>query len=382
MNWLKKVKYQATVDKAVSRVLKAKFQLGLFEKPYVNPVYAEKITNCKAHETLALKAAEEAIVLLKNKNQILPLDIKKLKSIAVIGPNADYCHLGGYIGDPGRRISILQGILDKLGTQVKVNYAKGCNIIKTEGEIYTDKVDLNDPIEDLKNISKALQVAKASDIMLLVVGGNEENTREACASYHLGDRTTLDIIGKQNDLVEAIVNTDKPVIVFLINGGPLSINYIAQNANAILEGCYLEQETGTAVANTLFGDNCPGGKLPVTFPRSVGQVPCYYNYKPGAKRGYVLDGISPLYAFGYGLSYTTFNYSELKLAKNQIKQNERTIVSVEITNTGKIKGDEIVHLYIRDKVSSVTSPVKELRGFAHLSLNPKQTKTITFDITP
>ena len=372
---------EAALNRAVTNVLTAKFKLGLFDHPYVDPDEAEKVVNCNEHRALALKAANEAITLLKNEGNLLPLDVNKIKSLAVIGPNADYCHLGGYSGEPGRRISVLKGLQEKYSDKIKINYALGCKITKTEG-LGGDLVEESDPAEDYRNIAQAIQVAKTSDVVLMVIGGNEETTREGWGSEHLGDRTTLDLIGRQNELVEAIVKTGKPIVVLLINGAPLSINYIAKNVPAILEGWYLGQETGYAVAGTLFGDNNPSGKLPITFPRNVGQSPNYYNYKSGAKRGYLLDDITPLYSFGYGLSYTTFKYSAPKIAKNTISANESTAVSFDITNTGKFKGDEIAQLYIRDNVSSVTRPVKELRDFARISLEPGLTKTITFQITP
>jgi len=371
-----------TVDQAVARILKAKFLLGLFENPYVDPERAVRVTNSQAQRDLAAEAARRSIVLLKNENNLLPLDRSRLKSIAVIGPNADRVHIGGYSDDPGRGISVLQGITDKVGGKVKVTFAEGCKITKEGGDWFADSSHLSDPSEDGKLIAQAVETAKAADVALLVLGGNEDTNKEAWAPNHLGDRDNLDLVGRQNDLVKAVLETGKPAIVLLINSGPLSINYIAENVPAILEGFYLGQETGVGVADVLFGDYNPAGKLTVTFPRSVGQLPAYYNRKPTARRGYLFTSKEPLFPFGYGLSYTTFDYSNLKVSPAQIGPAGQTRVSVTVTNTGKRAGDEIVQLYIHDLVSSVTRPVMELKDFRRISLSPGDSKTVEFVITP
>jgi beta-glucosidase len=372
----------AAVDKAVARVLRAKFQLGLFENPYVDAERAAKLTNSAEHRRLAAEAARRSIVLLKNEGGLLPFDRNKLRSIAVIGPNAAEAHLGGYSDDPQRGVSVLQGLRDKVGEGLKVNYAEGCKITKEGGKWWDDKSDLSDPETDAKLIAEAVEVAKASDVALLVVGGNEDTNKEAWADNHLGDRDSLDLVGRQNDLVKAVLETGKPTVVMLINSGPLSINYIAEKVPAILEGFYLGQETGVAVADVLFGDFNPGGKLAVSFPRSVGQLPIFYNHKPTARRGYLYTSKEPLFPFGFGLSYTTFEYSNLKVAQPQIGPNGQTEVSVAVKNTGKRAGDEIVQLYIRDVVSSVTRPVMELKDFKRVPLAAGESKTVTFLITP
>ena len=373
---------EATIDRAVARNLRAKFLLGLFENPYVDPDRAVKVTNSQSHRDLAAEAARRSIVLLKNENNLLPLDRNGLKSIAVIGPNADRVHLGGYSDDPGRGISVLQGIIDKVGNKIKVTYAIGCKITKEGGDWWADTSHFSDPAEDTKLIAQAVEVTKAADIAVLVLGGNEDTNKEGWANNHLGDRDSLDLVGRQNDLVKAVLETGKPTIVMLINSGPLSINYIAEKVPAILEGFYLGQETGVAVADVLFGDYNPAGKLPVTFPRSVGQLPAYYNRKPSARRGYLFTSKEPLFPFGYGLSYTTFEYSNLKLSAPKIGPAGQTKVSVTVTNTGKRSGDEIVQLYIHDLVSSVTRPVMELKAFRRISLAPGESKTVEFGITP
>jgi beta-glucosidase len=376
---------EATLDKTVARILRAKFLLGLFEDPYVDPEAAEKINNSPEHRALAAKAAREAIILFKNQDNLLPLDASKLKSVAVIGPNAALCHLGGYSDDPGPTVSILDGIKNKAGNRFKVSYAEGCKITARDRGWQSwsdDLVELPNPAEDETRIAEAVRVAKSSDVAILILGGNEQTSREAWADNHLGDRDSLELLGRQNDLVKAVLATGKPAIVFLINGRPLSINYTAEKVPAILEGWYLGEETGTAVADVLFGDYNPAGRLPITFPRTVGQIPDFYNYKPSAKRGYLFGNKEPLFPFGHGLSYTTFRYDNLRLSPDKIGPSGKTTVSVDVTNTGKLAGDEVVQLYIRDEVSSVTRPIKELKGFRRLNLQPGQTKTVEFELGP
>jgi len=373
---------EAALDRAVEQNLKAKFLLGLFENPYVDSERAVSVTNSQAHRELAAEAARRSIVLLKNENRLLPLDRNKLKSIAVIGPNAARAHLGGYSDQPGRSVSVLEGITGKVGSQIKVTHAEGCKITQEGGNWWADSAHLSDPTEDAKLIAEAVEAAKAADVAVLVLGGNEDTNKEGWADNHLGDRDSLELVGRQNDLVKAVIETGKPTIVLLINSGPLSINYIAEKVPAILEGFYLGQETGVAVADVLFGDYNPAGKLPISFPRSVGQLPIYYNHKPTARRGYLFTSKEPLFPFGYGLSYTTFEYTNLKVTPSQIGPAGRAEVSVTVKNTGKIAGDEIVQLYIRDLVSSVTRPVMELKDFKRITLAPGQSKTVTLVITP
>jgi len=373
---------EATIDRAVARNLRAKFLLGLFENPFVDVERAVRVTNSNEHRALAAEAARRSITLLKNDNNLLPLNLNALKSIAVIGPNAAGVHLGGYSDNPGRGVSVLQGVKDKAGNRAEVLYAEGCKITKEGGDWFSDAAHLSDPAEDQKLIDEAVRVAKTADVALLVLGGNEDTNREGWADTHLGDRDSLELIGRQNDLVRAILDTRKPTIVLLINSGPLSINYIAENVPAILEGFYLGQETGTGVADVLFGDYNPAGKLTISFPRSVGQLPLYYNRKPTARRGYLFANKEPLFPFGFGLSYTTFAYSDLKINPARIGVADRAKVSVTVTNTGKRAGDEIVQLYIRDLVSSVTRPVMELKDFKRISLAAGESKTVEFVITP
>ncbi|MET0650375.1 MAG: glycoside hydrolase family 3 N-terminal domain-containing protein [Pyrinomonadaceae bacterium] len=374
---------EATLDRAVARNLRAKFLLGLFENPYVDVERAVRVTNSQAHRQLAAEAARRSITLLKNEGSLLPLDRSKLKTVAVIGPNADRAHLGGYSDPtPASGVGVLQGLTKKLGNNVKVTYARGVNITKEGGNWWADTSTPSDPAEDERLIAEAVNVARAADAVVLVIGGNEDTNKEAWADNHLGDRDTLDLVGRQNDLVRAIVETGKPTVAVLINSGPLSINYVAEKVPAILEGFYLGDETGTGVADVLFGDYNPSGKLPVSFPRSVGQLPIYYNYKPTAKRGYLYTGKDPLFAFGHGLSYTTFEYAGLKVAPEKIGAGGSATVTVTVRNTGRRAGEEVVQLYIRDLVSSVTRPVMELKDFKRVSLAAGESKAVTFTVTP
>jgi beta-glucosidase len=372
---------ESDLDDLVAPMLHYKFKLGLFDDPYVDPVEAERVVGSAAHREIARQAARETITLLKNENNLAPVNLKKLKTIAVIGPNADRSLLGGYSGMPNYNVSVLAGIKARVGEAAKVLHAEGCKIT-IGGSWNIDQVIPADPAEDEKLIAEAVKIAKQADVVVLAIGGNEQTSREAWSLKHLGDRANLELLGCQNKLVEAMVATGKPVVAFLFNGRPLAIKHLTDHVPVIFECWYLGQETGDAVAEVLFGDFNPGGKLPISIPRSAGHVPVFYNHKPSARRGYLFDDVSPLYAFGQGLSYTQFTFDKPRLEKNKIRRNERTRVSVRVTNSGKVKGEEVVQMYIRDVVSSVTRPVKELKGFQKISLAPGQSKTVSLDITP
>jgi beta-glucosidase len=374
------------IDRAVEQVLAMKFELGLFENPYVDEAVAESVSKADESVQLALKAARESIVLLKN-NNLLPLVPGKHKKIAVIGPCANDLWFGGYSGEPHRKTSLLQGIKDKVGSSAEVLFAHGCRLTTNISTSYfnwkSDEIVFASRDENLKLINEAVSIARNAEIIILAIGENEHLCREAWAKNHIGDNMTLDLYGEQNELAEQIVKLGKPVIVYLMNGRPLSINMLAEKADAIIEGWYMGQETGRAAADIIFGEVNPSGKLTITFPKSVGQLPMYYNHKPSAQfLDYISQDINPLYHFGFGLSYTDFRYESPRIAKSSIGRNESTWVIVEVTNTGKRAGEEIVQMYIRDKVSSVTRPVKELRGFKRISLNPGETKMVTFGIDP
>jgi beta-glucosidase len=372
---------EKAIDKLVGEILYVKFRLGLFDNPYTDPKQAQDFAESDDNRKLAKESALESIVLLKNKDGFAPLNIQKIKSVAVIGPNADRKLLGGYSGEPTYYTTLLQGIKEKVGDKIKVSYSEGCGIT-IGGSWVDDKVTYPDPNEEKIKIAEAVEVAKNADVVVLALGGNEQTSREAWNVFHMGDRSNLDLVGMQNDLFDALYATGKPIIVILFNGSPLSINNIQEKANTIYECWYLGQESGKAVADVLFGVYNPGGKLPITFPRSAGQIPVFYNHKPSARRGYIDGEITPLYDFGFGLSYTQFQISNLRLSKSMIKSNEEVTAIVEVKNTGNCVGDEVVQLYIRDEQSSVTRPVKELKDFDRITLQPGETKTVTLHITP
>jgi beta-glucosidase len=369
------------LDNLVAPMLYWKFKLGLFDDPYVDPDEAEQIVGCDQNRRLAREAARETITLLKNERNLAPLNLNKIKSIAVIGPNANRTLLGGYSGVPKHEVTVLEGIKAEVGDRAEVLYSEGCKIT-IGGSWNQDEVVASDPEEDRRQIAEAVSVAQRADVVVLAIGDNEQTSREAWNLKHMGDRSSLDLIGRQEELVKAMLATGKPVIVFLFNGRPISINYLAENVPVIFECWYLGQETGHAVADVLFGAYNPAGKLPITIPRSAGHLPAFYNYKPSARRGYLFDDVSPLFAFGYGLSYTTFAFKNVRLKKKKIKRDRSTQVLVDVTNTGKRAGTEVVQMYIRDLFSSVTRPIKELKGFQKISLASGETKTVAIDITP
>lgn len=374
------------LDSAVSKVLRIKFRMGLFENPYVDPQVAkQKVTNTEKI-ALAREVARESIILLKNQNQLLPLS-KKLKSIAVIGPNADnvYNQLGDYTAPQaaGSVITVLQGIKNKLGETTQINYVKGCAIRDT----------LSSEIEN------AVTAAKKSDAVIMVLGGSSARDfkteyietgaakvnakAEALSDMESGegyDRATLDLMGDQLKLLKAVMKTGKPVVLVLIKGRPLNLNWAAENVPAILDAWYPGQEGGNAIADVLFGDYNPAGRLSISVPKSVGQLPVYYNARYPEKHDYIEMDAKPLYPFGYGLSYTTFAYQNLKIATNP---GQKTVnVKIDLKNTGSTDGEEVVQLYLRHQQSSVVMPVKQLIKFKRVALKSGEQKTITFSINP
>ncbi|HZM49198.1 MAG TPA: glycoside hydrolase family 3 N-terminal domain-containing protein, partial [Vicinamibacteria bacterium] len=329
---------EAVLDRAVARILRAKFLAGLFDDPYVDPDRAEKVSNTPEHQAVALEAARRAIVLLKNEGGLLPLDRKRLKTIAVIGPNAKGVHLGGYSSVPGRGVDILDGITQKAGSGVRVLYSEGTRITELPANWSEDKVVFGDPVKNRQRIAEAVTVARQADLAVVVIGTNESTSREAWADNHLGDVADLELSSQQNELVDAVRGTGKPVVVVLINGRPLALSHLAATVPAILEGFYLGQEGGTAVADVLFGDVSPGGKLPITFPRATGQLPVYYDRKPTSFRSYLDLTREPLFPFGHGLSYTTFKLENVKVTPEKIGTGGEATVSVDVTNTGARAG--------------------------------------------
>ena len=362
---------QATVDEAVRRILRIKYRLGLFDHPYTDE--AREPQSLLRPESLALarQIAARSMVLLKNDRNLLPLD-KSVKSLAVIGPLADdrRAPLGWWAGD-GREentITPLAGIKAKVGAQTKVGYAKGCDIT-------TDST---------AGFQEAVALAKDSDVALVFVGESHEMVGEAAS------RSSLDLPGRQMELVKAIQATGKPTVVVLVNGRPLTIGWIVENVPSILEAWMGGSQSGNAIADILFGDVNPGGKLPVTFPRTVGQVPIYYNHMntgrpPETQNRYTskyFDGPwTPLFPFGYGLSYTTFKLSNLQVSAPRIRASEKVTVSVDVENAGQRAGDEVVQLYVRDVLATMTRPVKELKGFQRVTLQPGEKRRLEFTLT-
>jgi beta-glucosidase len=372
---------ESLIDALVSPLLRTKFQLGLFEDPYVDPSLIRSEERLERERPLALRAACETITLLKNDSGKLPLSLKKGNTIAVIGPNADRVLLGGYSGTPKYYVTVLQGIRERAGNDYSVVYSEGCKIT-VGGSWNEDGVVLPDSEEDRQSVARAVAVARGADVIVLALGGNEQTSREGWSKVHLGDRASLELLGMQNELAKAVVETGKPVVALLFNGRPNSTPYLQAHVNAILECWYLGQETGRAVAGVLFGDVNPSGKLPISIPRSAGHIPCYYNYKPSARRGYLFDDVSALYPFGFGLSYTTFAFNNVRLEKSVIRTDESTNVLVEVRNTGTRPGDEVVQVYIHDLVGSVTRPVKELKAFRRIHLDPDQSATVALTLGP
>ena len=376
-----------TIDLAVRRILRLKFLLGLFENPYADPDKAAKVVHCAEHRQLAREVARQGIVLLKNENGILPLK-KNIGSIAVIGPNANeiYNQLGDYTAPQPREkvASVLDGIRAAVSKQTKVNFAKGCGVRNPSKE----------------GFAAAIAAAKASEVAVVVVGGSSARDFGQYAVTETGaavpdksllndmecgegvDLASLELQGVQTDLLKEIHATGVPVIVVMTSGRPYAINWAAEHAAAIVEAWYPGQEGGHAVADVIFGDCNPAGRLPVSVPRSAAQLPVYYSAKSQGRPDYVDMKAAPLYEFGFGLSYTAFKYENLKIAPKKIKPNGTAKVSVAVTNTGKRAGDEVVQLYIRDDYASLTRPVRELKGFERISLQPGETKTVKFTLGP
>jgi beta-glucosidase len=366
------------LDETVLRVLKLKFRLNLFENPYID-TNETAIVGSKEHRDIALEAARQSVILLKNDNGLLPLDRKKYKKIAVIGPNADVCNLGGYSHIPKQTISPLQALKEKYN-DVEFTYAIGCQL-PTE-KPYSSSIEIPRE-ENLNLIKEAVNSAKGADVIVLMLGGNHAISREATMPLMPGDLANLELLGEQNELIDSLKLLNKPMVAFVFSGPPISFAHLQNTVHSIVQCWYLGQETGYAVAETLFGENNPSGKLTISIPRSAGHLPSYYYTKPTARtRGYHFDDISPLYPFGYGLSYTTFQYGEPSISKSSMSDNENVTVSIDVTNSGSYDGEEIVQLYIRDKVSSITRPIKELKDFKRVSLASGETKKISFTITP
>jgi beta-glucosidase len=369
------------IDNAVRRVLEMKFEGGLFENPYADAKLAEKRTNTPEAIALARQAARESVVLLKNSNGLLPLDASGIKRMAVIGTHAKDTPIGGYSDIPNHVVSLLEAMQAEGKGKFAVDYSEGVRL--TEGRVWAqDKVTLTDAATNDKLRADAVAAAKNADVVVMVLGGNEALSREAWADDHLGDSDTLELPGPQNELAKEIIALGKPVVVILLNGRPYAVNYLAEKAPALIEGWYLGEQTGNALADVLFGRFNPGGKLPVSIARNVGQLPIFYNKKPSARRGYLFGDTSPLYPFGYGLSYSTFAVGAPTLGSGTIGIADSVKVNVDVTNTGKRAGDEVVQLYVRDDEASVTRPLIELKRFQRVTLQPGEKKTVSFELKP
>lgn len=388
----------ALIDQAVSRVLRMKFLLGLFEQPYVDAGRTAAVFDTPEQRSLARQIAQKSMVLLKNERELLPLK-KDLASIAIIGPNADSvrnligdyaypCHIETLIEMRDKDnvfhmpvpdkvelvdnfvpiISVLQAIKDKVSPQTVIHYAQGCAV--------------DNPTKE--GFAEAVEMARRADVAVVVVG-DKAGLTDSCTSGEARDRAELNLPGVQEELVRAIYETGTPVVLVLVNGRPLSISWIAEHIPAILEAWLPGEEGAAAVADVLFGDYNPGGKLPMTFPRAVGQVPIYYGHKISGGRShwkgdYVDLSAKPLFPFGYGLSYTSFQFENLCLNRAEVEIGGQVAISLEVTNTGPRAGDEVVQLYIQDVHASVTRPVKELKGFKRVSLRPGEKRTVTFTL--
>ena len=367
---------QETLDKRVAEILRIKFWLGLFDNPYRgNGKQAEQIVHSKEHQAVSLEAARQSLVLLKNETHLLPLS-KSIRSIAVIGPNADeQTQLICRYGPANASIkTVYQGIKELL-PHAEVIYKKGCDIIDPhfpESEI----LDFPKTAEEVRLMQEAIRAAKQAEVVVMVLGGNELTVREDRS------RTSLNLPGRQEELLKAVCATGKPVILVMLDGRASSINYAAAHVPAILHAWFPGEFCGQAVAEALFGDYNPGGRLAVTFPKSVGQIPFAFPFKPGSDESSSTSVYGALYPFGHGLSYTTFTYSDLHISPSHQGVQGDIHVSCKIKNTGKIKGDEVVQLYLRDEISSVTTYTKVLRGFERISLEAGEEQTVHFRLRP
>jgi beta-glucosidase len=385
---------QQEIDQACHRILEAKYKLGLFDNPYksINEARGQQDVLTADNRSFAKKIAEHSFVLLKNQGETLPL--KKSGTIALVGPLANNHSemLGTWViaGDPKKSVSVMEGIKNLVGNNVNILYAQGSNF--TEDSLLSARAfalnggQVKDPRSPQVMIDEAVETAKKADVIVAAVGESANMSGESSS------RSDIDIPESQKDLLKALAKTGKPLVIVLFNGRPLTLTWEDAHANAILDVWAPGTEAGNAIAGVLFGDYNPAGKLTATFPRSVGQIPNYYNHKntgrpfkegDGAKfKSDYLDIVNyPLYPFGYGLSYTTFSYSDVKLSKTELKGNETLKATVTVTNTGKVAGEEVVQLYVSDPVASISRSVKELKNYQKIMLQPGESKEVSFNIT-
>jgi len=381
----------AAIDDMVRPILAAKIRLGLFEHPYVDEARAQQILSAAEHRQAARLAAQRAAVLLRNQGQLLPLNKEKLVSIAVIGPLADSQRdiLGSwsFAGDAKEAVTVLQGIRNKMAGRAQVEYARGGEIRRRFPSMFdaffpTPKAAPLTDAQMTEELNKAVELARRSDVAVLVLGETENMSGEYAS------RSALDLPGQQQQLLEAIISTGKPVVLVLISGRPLNLSWASEHVPAILEAWYPGTQGGDAVADLLFGDATPGGKLPVTWPRSEGQIPIYYAHNlthepetaPNFKSRYWDEQTSPLYPFGYGLSYTKFVFANLQVKQSEIKLGQTLEVAVDVENSGSRAGDEVVQLYIHQQSGSASRPVRELKGFKRITLAAGEKRTVKFSL--
>jgi beta-glucosidase len=378
---------ESTIDESVRRILTTKYRLGLFSHPYADPSQAPAQLVTPEQRQSARVAAERTAVLLRNEGDLLPLS-KSLKSIAVIGPLADSKPdiMGSWslAGHPADAVTVLEGIRKRFGADTTVSWAKGVEIARGQPSIFDSQFPSPQPVlktdaERDAEFAHAIDLVKKSQVAILVLGEAQNMSGERAS------RSTLTLPGRQQELLEAAVATGKPVVLVLLNGRPLNITWASQHVPAILDAWYPGTEGGNAIADLLFGDANPGGKLPVTWPRSVGQVPIFYARNltqiPNDPDTRYWDGSSaPLYPFGYGLSYTTFKLDDLKLASPSVKSGSSLMVSIDVQNTGSVAGDEVVQLYTHQRSGSASRPVRELKGFRRITLKPGEKQTVTLQL--
>ncbi|MEM1989026.1 MAG: glycoside hydrolase family 3 N-terminal domain-containing protein, partial [Candidatus Bathyarchaeia archaeon] len=359
------------IDESVRRILEIKFKLGLFERPYADPERASQVIKREEHIRAALEVARKSIVLLKNEGNLLPLS-KDLKTVAVVGPLSDdkEAPLGPWscLGNPNDVVTVLEGVKRKISDKTRVLYAKGCDVVGGSRE----------------DFEEAVRLAEESDVAIVVVGESREMSGEAAS------RAYLDLPGLQEDLLKAVHATGTPIVMVLMNGRPLSISWAAEHIPSIIEAWFPGIQAGNAIADVIFGDYNPGGKIPVTFPRTVGQVPIYYNHKSTGRppspenkwtSKYIDVSYTPLFPFGHGLSYTRFEYSGLYISPQEVVKDQDIRITFRLKNVGDREGDEVAQLYVRDVVASVTRPVKELKGFRRVTLKPGEEKSVEFKLT-
>ena len=371
------------LDDAVRPILETKIRLGLFEHPYVDEAQAKDVLNDPDHRAEAMHSAERSAVLLRNQGGLLPLQAARYKSIAVLGPLADSNKdtIGSWVSanDAGETVTVLQALERQAGSETHVEYAPGVQIARTfpspfDGTLMVKKQAAWSEGQAAEEFAKAVQIAQRSDISVMVLGEAQNMSGESAS------RSSLELPGKQQQLLEAVVATGKPVTLVLLNGRPLNISWAAEHVPAILEAWYPGEFGGRAIAETLFGDNNPGGKLTITFPRNVGQLPDFYNADPSRVRKYVDDDGKPLFPFGYGLSYSSFAYARLTAQARSTGVDGDVAVTVDVTNSGDRAGDEVAQLYMRQDTSSVETPERSLKGFERIHLMPHETKTVHFSI--